>query len=106
MHYNGVKSYVFINGVEVIKIKAKDFEIVEKTLCWRNISKEFSADNLEKVGLNKYIYYFNVDCNAAAVDNTSDIHKSFINKSNGIKLCLDLLKNAHLQQWHLLVTMH
>ena len=26
-HYNGTNSYLFVNGIEIIKFKAKDFEI-------------------------------------------------------------------------------
>ena len=28
LHYNGAKSYLFVNGKEIIKFKAKDSEIV------------------------------------------------------------------------------
>ena len=39
MHYNGVNSYLFVNGTEIYKFKAKDFEIVASPLCLANISK-------------------------------------------------------------------
>ena len=29
LHYNGVNSYLFINGIEIHKFKAKDCEILE-----------------------------------------------------------------------------
>ena len=32
-HYNGANSYVFVNGVEFHKFKAKDLEINEAPLC-------------------------------------------------------------------------
>ena len=28
LHYNGGKSYLFVNGIEIVKFKAKDSEIV------------------------------------------------------------------------------
>ena len=33
LHYNGANSYLFVNGTEIIKFKAKDSEIVPTTLC-------------------------------------------------------------------------
>ena len=32
-HYNGANSYLFVNGIEIYKFKAKDSEIVETPLC-------------------------------------------------------------------------
>ena len=37
LHYNGANSYLFINGTEIYKFKAKDSEIVASPLCLRNI---------------------------------------------------------------------
>ena len=39
-HYNGSNSYLFVNGTEIIKFKAKDSEIVATPLCLGNISKD------------------------------------------------------------------
>ena len=36
----GANSYLFVNGTEIYKIKAKDSEIVETPLCLGNISKD------------------------------------------------------------------
>ena len=44
LQYNGVNSYVFVDGVETIKLKAKDSEIKATPLYLINISKNFSAD--------------------------------------------------------------
>ena len=35
LHYSGANSYVFVNGTEIIKFKAKDSEIVLSPLCSR-----------------------------------------------------------------------
>ena len=37
LHYNGANSYLFVNGTEIYKVKAKDSEIVASPLCLRNI---------------------------------------------------------------------
>ena len=51
LHYNGGNSYLFVNGTEIIKFKAKDFEIVASPLCLGNISKDWSTDIMKKQGL-------------------------------------------------------
>ena len=61
LHYNGANSYLFVNGTEIYKFKAKDSEIVATPLCLGNISKDFSVDNMKKTGLNGYIYDFSAD---------------------------------------------
>ena len=57
-YYNGANSYLFVNGVKVIKFKANNSEINAIPLCLKNISKDFSVDNVEKAGLNGYVYDF------------------------------------------------
>ena len=83
LHYNGVNSYLFVNGIEIYKFKAKDSEIVASPLCLGNISKDFSVDNMNKTGLNGYVYDFSVDYDVIAVDDILDIHKYLMEK-NGI----------------------
>ena len=51
LHYNGANSYLFVNGTEIYKFKAKDSEIVATLLCLGNISKDWSVDNIKKQGL-------------------------------------------------------
>ena len=63
LHYNGTNSYLFVNGKEIIKFRAKDSEIVASPLCFGNISAGWSTDNMKKTGLNGYVYEFNVDYN-------------------------------------------
>ena len=50
MNYNGTDSYLFVNGIEIHKFKAKDSEIVASPLCLGNISKPWSVDNMKKLG--------------------------------------------------------
>ena len=49
LHYNGADSYLFVNGTEIIKFKAKDSEITPYELCLGNISKDWSVDNIKKL---------------------------------------------------------
>ena len=69
MHYNGANSYLFVNGTEIIKFKAKNSEIVADSLCLGNVSKDFWMDNMKNTGLNGCVYDVTVDYGAAAVDN-------------------------------------
>ena len=48
LHYNGVNSYLFVNGIEVYNFKTKDSEIVATPLRLGNISKDFSVNNMKK----------------------------------------------------------
>ena len=82
LHYNGANSYLFVNGTEIHKFKAKDSEIVASPLRQGNISKDVSVDNMKKTGLNGYVYDFSVDYDAIAVDDVLDIHKYLIKKSD------------------------
>ena len=87
-HYNDYYhyyhySYLFVNGTEIHKFKAKDSEIVATPLCLGNISKDFSVDNMKKAGLNGYVYDFSVDYDVISVDNILDIHK-YLMKKNGM----------------------
>ena len=58
LHYNKANSYLFVNGKEIHKFKAKDSEIVATPLCLGNISKDWSVDNMKKTRLNGYVYDF------------------------------------------------
>ena len=82
LHYNGANSYLFVNGTEIIKFKAKDSEIVASLFCLGKISKEFSVDNMKKTGLNGYRYDFSVDYDAIVVDDILDIQKYLMKKNN------------------------
>ena len=51
LHCNGANSYLFVNGTEIYKFKAKDSEIVMGPICLGNISKDWSVDNMKKLDL-------------------------------------------------------
>ena len=82
LHYNGGNSYLFVNGTEICKFKAKDSNIVASPLCLGNISKDWSTDNLKKTGFTGYVYYFSADYNIVTIDDIKDIHKYLMKKNN------------------------
>ena len=82
LHYNGANSYLFVNGTEIYKFKAKDSEIVATPLCLGNISKDWSVDNMKKTGLNGYVYDFSVEYDAIAVYGILDIHNYLMERSD------------------------
>ena len=81
LHYNRDNSYLFVNNKQIVKFKAKDFEIVPYPLCLGNISKEFNS--LKAPCLHRYVYDFSVDYEATANDKVHDIH-TYWTKRNGI----------------------
>ena len=81
-HYNGAKNYLFVNGTEIYKFKAKDSEIVASPLCLRNISKDWSVDNMKRTGFTGYVYDFSVDYDDIKVNNIKDIHKYLMKKND------------------------
>ena len=80
LRYNGGNNYLFVNGTEIIKIKAKDSEIVASPLCLGNISKDWSTDIMKKTGLTGYVYDFSADYNAITIDYIKDIHNYLMKK--------------------------
>ena len=82
LHYNGANSYLFVNGKEIHKFKAKDSEIVATPLCLGNISRDWSLDNMKNNELNGYVYDFSADYGATAVDDILDIHNYLMKKND------------------------
>ena len=82
LHYNGANSYLFANGTEIYKFKAKDSEIVVGPICLGNISEDWSVDNMKKTGFTGYVYDFSVDYDPVAVDYIKDIYKYLMKKNN------------------------
>ena len=82
LRYSWVDSYLFVNGTEIYKFKAKDSEIVATPLCLENISKGWSVDNRKRTGFNGYVYDFSVDYDAVTGDDIKDIHMYLMKKNN------------------------
>ena len=82
LHYNGANSYLFVNGTEIIKFKAKDSELTSTLLCLGNVSYDFSVANMKKTGLYGNVYEFSADYGTISVDNILIIHKYLMEKYN------------------------
>ena len=48
LHYNKVNSYLFVNGTEIMKFKAKDSEIVATPLFLGRVLKDFDVNKKKK----------------------------------------------------------
>ena len=84
LHYNGANSYLFVNGTEIYKFKAKGSEIVASPLCLGNISKDWATDNMKRTGFTGYVYDFSVDYDDIAVDDIKNIHKYLMEKNDTV----------------------
>ena len=81
LHFNGANSYLFVNGTEIYKFKAKESEISLGSICIGNISKDWSVENMERTGSTGYVYDFSVNYNDTVVDDIKDIHKYLMKKN-------------------------
>ena len=61
LHYNGDDSYLFVNGIQELKFKAKHDQIISERLCLGNLSDQWTMSESEKTGLYGNIYDFVVD---------------------------------------------
>ena len=64
LDYNGDDSYLFVNGRQELKFKAKNDQLVKEKLCIGNLSDQWTASESEKTGLYGNIYDFAVDYEA------------------------------------------
>ena len=80
LHYNGGNSYLFVNGTEIMKFKAKDSDIAASPLCLGNIYRDLSTDNMKIRGLTGYVYDSSADYNAVTIDDIKDIHNYLMKK--------------------------
>ena len=49
LHYNGANIYLFVNGTEMTKFKAKDLDIVATPLSLGYVLKDFSVNNMKRL---------------------------------------------------------
>ena len=61
LHYNGDDSYLFVNGRQELKFKAKTDQLVKEKLCIGNLRDQWAVSESEKTGLYGNIYDFLVD---------------------------------------------
>ena len=83
LHYNGDNSYLFANGRQELKFKAKDDQIINEKLCLGNLSSEWTTSESEKTGLSGNIYDFVVDYEAINdIKPIYDMHRYLMTKHN------------------------
>ena len=63
LHYHGDNSYLFVNGNQELKFKAKTDQLVKEKLCIGNLSDQWTTSESEKTGTYGRIYNFVVDYN-------------------------------------------
>ena len=61
LHYYGDDSYLFVNGRQELKFKAKTDQLVKEKLCIGNLSDQWTTSESEKTGVYGKIYDFVVD---------------------------------------------
>ena len=85
LHYNDNNSYLFVNGKEVTKFKAKISEIKSNQLTLGSISTSANlpSSDIEDSKLYGNIYGFSVDYSAISNDKIHDID-AYLMKKNGI----------------------
>ena len=82
-HYNGNDSYLFVNGRQELKFKAKTDQLVKEKLCIGNLSDQWKTSESEKTGLYGKIYDFVVDYEQiSGVKALYDMHRYLITKHN------------------------
>ena len=82
LHYNGDNSYLFVNGKQELKFKAKDDQIVKEILCLGNLSDDWTKFNAAKTGLYGNVYDFAVDYTETSVGNIYNIHRYLMKKND------------------------
>ena len=85
LHYNGDDSYLFVNGKEVTKFKAKKSEIKANQLTLGSISTSanLSSSDIEHSKLYGNVHDFSVDYRTISNDKILDIH-AYLMKKDGI----------------------
>ena len=82
LYYNGDNSYLFVNGKQELKFKAKDDQIVKEILCLGNISDDWTVANVEETGFWGEIYGFAVDYIKTSTSNIYNVHRYLMGKNN------------------------
>ena len=79
LHYNGSNSFSFINATKIYQFKAKNSETKDYSMCFGNISKNFTVNNMKKTGLVAVVNFFSVDFNPIDTNDILDIHRYLMN---------------------------
>ena len=83
LHYNGDNGYLFVNGRQELKFKAKTDQLVKEKLCIGNLSDQWTTSESEKTGTYGKIYDFVVDYEQiSGVKTIDNMHRYLIIKHN------------------------
>ena len=83
LHYNDYNSYLYVNGNQELKFKAKTDQLVKEKLCIGNLSDQWTTSESEKTGLYGKIDDFVVDYeHVAETTKILDMHRYFITKQS------------------------
>ena len=74
LHYNGDKSYLYVNKTEIYKFKAKD-DISWYSFCVGIISENFTKDEQSETSLNGTAYDFSVGHSSIKKKDILNIHQ-------------------------------
>ena len=66
--------------IKFTNLKQKILRLWQFLYVQGNVSKDWSVDNMKKIGLNDYVYDFSVDYDTIAGDDILDIHKYSMKK--------------------------
>ena len=81
--YNGDDSYLFVNGRQELKFKAKTDQLVQEKLWIGNLSDQWTTSESEKTGVYGKIYNFVADYEQIiGVKTIYDMHRYLMTKHN------------------------
>ena len=63
LHYNGRNSFLFANATKLYQFLTKDSEVKDYALCLGKISRNFTINDMKKIGLKRIVKSFSVDFN-------------------------------------------
>ena len=83
LHYNGDDSYLFVNGRQELRFKAKTDQLVKEKLCIGNLSDQWTSCEIRKNRIIGSIYDFIVDYEQiVCVKTIYDMHRYLMTKHN------------------------
>ena len=82
LHYNSDNSYLFVNGNQELKFKAKDDQTAKEILSLGNLSDDWTKLNATKTGLYGNVNDFAVDYTETSVGNIYNIHRYLMKKND------------------------
>ena len=78
LHYDGSNGFLFVNARQIYQFKVNGSEIKHYALCLVNILKDFTINNLKKIGLKESAKFFSADFNPIDTNHILDIHRYLV----------------------------